>query len=716
MTYNSNWPQLNKLKPSIPRHTHIQLREYNGETWYLLHDKLNGRFHRFNGLAYRLIGFMDGRNSLDQIIEASAVANPGNNLEDIATREDLIELLQYLYVADLLICDFPPNTQELFKRKRHKRWQYWSQLLKSPFTWRIQLFNPDRLLDRLLPLARLLATPTMGVFWLLIVSYALLQVGSHWSEISSRQLAHILSPQNLFLLWLTYPVLKVLHELGHGLFTKVWGGNVYEFGVVFILGTPLPYVDATAATAFGSKQQRLMVSAAGMAVELFLASLALIAWLNVQGGVLKDVLFNIVLIGSVSTLFFNGNPLMRFDGYYLLCDFIDQPNLATRAQNQFRYVVKRFGYGVHGLYSPATSRKEALGLTFYSVAAFFYRLFILATIVYIVALSFPKLALALACWIVFFQFAFPCFKYFLYLFADKELHKTRRRAIFSVVAFFFVLGMFVSYVPIPQSTSVQGVLWLPQDAMVRAETSGLIVEVLVENGDWVEVGQPLFRLSNPELSTELQSKKAAYKEYRVRQQQAWNQDLSQSQLFEEDLKTIALEIRHLKLQVQNLVVKSKSKGHFKLTRSHKMPGYYMRQGDILGVIANEATPKVRVALTQEAVGLVRSSTEKIKVRLASRPEKSLYGEVVSEVPGGAYDLPSAILGTGGGGSIVIDKGDEQMKKTTERIFLLEIALPAEKKFGYYGERAYVKFYHPAKPVAKRLYLRGRQLLISTLQN
>src|SRR5690606_20540021 len=185
--------------------------------------------------------------------------------------------------------------------------------------------------------------------------YAVLQAGNHWQELTVGQLDRVVSPGNLLLLWLTYPFFKILHELGHGLFTKVWGGQVNECGVVIVAGTPLPYVDASAATGFHTKRQRLMVSAAGMAVELFLAALALLLWVQLSDGFARSFLYNIIIIGSVSTLFFNGNPLMRFDGYHLLTDAFDLPNLATRANQQVSYLIRRYAYGVIGVFSPASS-------------------------------------------------------------------------------------------------------------------------------------------------------------------------------------------------------------------------------------------------------------------------------------------------------------------------------------------------------------------------
>lgn len=118
---NPLWQRLESLRPSLPRHIHIQRRDYNGERWYILQDKSNGRFHRLTPSAWRLISAMDGHNSLSQILAAAAHPEFYAAEEEVPTRDDLLHLLQYLHVADLLVCDLPPNTQELFARREHKK-------------------------------------------------------------------------------------------------------------------------------------------------------------------------------------------------------------------------------------------------------------------------------------------------------------------------------------------------------------------------------------------------------------------------------------------------------------------------------------------------------------------------------------------------------------------------------------------------------------------
>ena len=708
---NPVWQRLESLRPSLPRHIHIQRRDYNGERWYILQDKSNGRFHRLTPSAWRLISAMDGRNSLAQVLAAAGHPEFYSAEEEIPTREDLLHLLQYLHVADLLVCDLPPNTQELFARREQKKQQRWLRLLMNPLTWNIPLGNPDKLLDKLMPLGQLLASRTMGVVWLLVVGYALLQVGVHWSELTQGHLDRVLSPSNLLLLWMTYPCFKVLHELGHGLFTKVWGGQVNDCGLMFVLGTPLPYVDASAATGFQSKRQRLMVGAAGMAVELFLAALALLLWLQLPNGFLRDFLYNIMIIGSVSTLFFNGNPLMRFDGYHLLSDACDLPNLATRANQQFSYVLRRYAYGVSGVFSPATSEREAVLLMGYSVAAFAYRVFILFFIIMLVANYFPTLGLVIGCWLIFFQILWPSLKALIYVMRDQQLARTRTRALSVTAAGILLLGVFLLAVPMPMSTSAEAVLWLPEEARVKAESSGEVAQLLVADGEKVEQGQALLQLHNPVLVANLAAQQAYLREYEARYQQAWVDDRAQAQLLAQDLNAIQAEIELLQTRVQNLVVRSPSAGVFHITRQHYLVGSFVHQGDEIALIEKPDQVRVRAALLQDEIGLVRQTTKAVSVQFASIPGRSLSAVIDQDIPIATLELPSQILGATGGGRIAVDAAQASGTLVTEKVFLLDLILGDFEQSGHYGERAYVRFKHPAEPLAVQWYRALQQLFI-----
>ncbi len=549
------------------------------------------------------------------------------------------------------------------------------------------------------------------MIWLAVVGYALLQAGNHWSELTQGQLQRLLSPTNLLLLWLTYPLFKVLHELGHGLFTKVWGGQVNDCGVIFVVGTPLPYVDASAATGFYSKRQRLMVGAAGMAVELFLAAIALLLWIQVPAGFFSDFLYNIIIIGSVSTLFFNGNPLMRFDGYHLLTDAFDLPNLATRANQQVSYLLRRYVYGVSGIFSPAHTTKEAIILTVYSIAAFCYRLFILFFIILLVASYFPMAGLVIGAWLLFFQLLWPAIKAIRYLLLDKQLVPVRKRAVVISSSCALALVLFLAYVPVPESTSAEAVLWLPEEARVKVESSGEVAEVLANNGEQVEQGQIILRLHNPALLASLATQQALLREYEARYQQAWIVDRTQAQLLQQDITSINAELELLQTRVNNLAVRSSTSGILRIMRQHHLPGSFFKQGDELGIVERPDRVRVRAVLLQEEIGWVRQATSMIAVRLASNPSQVIYADLLQGIRVATRDLPSQVLGAQGGGRLSIDTSQPGGTRVTELVFLLDLQLRDFQQAGHYGERTYVKFFHPSRPLMAQWYSALQQVFI-----
>ena len=699
LNQHNAWKNLSRLCPSLPRHIVIHRRHYHGELWYLLQDKANGKFHRFRPEAYRFIGLMDGRRNLQQILDASI----RRTNDTTPTPDELLEVVQFLHVSDLLLCDIPPETEELFSRKAQQERQKWRSLILNPLIWRFPLADPNAWLDRWQPIAQGLAKWPMGLCWLVVVAYALVQSSIHWSELTASAINQVWVPQNLFWLWLTYPVMKILHEFGHALFTKAWGGDVHEVGIVVVMGMPLPYVDASAATGFASKGQRLMVGAAGMAVELFLAALALLVWLQLEPGQFRALTFNIIILGSVSTLFFNGNPLMRFDGYHILCDAIDLPNLASRANQQIGYTIMNYGYGVQGLAAPADTRREAVSLIAYGVAAFCYRLLIITTIILLVWQYFPSIGITLGMWFAFFQIFLPLFKQVLNLFNSPRLSAHRHRAIAVTVSILAGLVFVCFFVPLPQSTRAEGVFWLPDDARVRAESEGFVAEVLAFDGDSVTRGQALIRLNNLTLINELEMQKALLREQQARYQAAWGAGQVQVKLITEDIATVQAQVTDLEQRVETLIIRSRANGTLRLSDAHGLTGRYLRQGDWVATVTAHTVPRVRVVLEQDEIGLVMNNTRAVEVKLTEAINVTLKGVIGLEIPAATYLLPSAALGSSGGGRLAVDAKNEEGNRTQQLVFLLDLFLPDLPPTNHYGERVYVRFDHSPETFATQVY-------------
>lgn len=388
------WYRVAALQPHLRSHIQIHRHHYRGKLWYVLEDHSTGRHHRFKHAAYYIIAQMDGKKTIQDIWDRAV-----DHLKDDApTQDEMIRLFGQLHSIDALLCDVPPDTIELFQRYQSHERLKWKQRLLSPLSIRFPLFDPEQFLNRWEFLVRFLFGWIGIVLWFTVVGSAVVLAGIHWTELTENITDRVLTPYNLIMLLLMYPIIKLLHEFGHAFATKVWGGEVHEIGIILLVFMPVPYVEASSATAFRDKRKRMVVGAAGMLVELFLAAVAMFIWLTVEPGVVHAIAYNTMLIGTVSTLLFNGNPLLRFDGYYILSDAIETPNLGSRSSNYIGYLIQRYLFGVSDAKSPASSTGERVWFMLYGIASFCYRMFIIAVIIVFVAGKFFIIGVAIAVW------------------------------------------------------------------------------------------------------------------------------------------------------------------------------------------------------------------------------------------------------------------------------------------------------------------------------
>ena len=186
--------------------------------------------------------------------------------------------------------------------------------------------------------------------------------------------------------------------MGHAAACKAMGGRSTEIGILMIAAVlPLPYCDATTAWRFPETWRRVLVSLAGMMVELFIASAAAMVWVSTDAGTLHAVAYRTMLLAGVTTIFFNINPLLRYDGYYILSDLLGIPNLAAKSRELWIYLVERFAYGLHGLRPPVVrGAGEVWLLAIYGVLSVPYRVFITISILLMIMTRYAELGVALA--------------------------------------------------------------------------------------------------------------------------------------------------------------------------------------------------------------------------------------------------------------------------------------------------------------------------------
>jgi putative peptide zinc metalloprotease protein len=695
------------LKPRLRGHANVHRHEYRGELWYVLQDRAKGRFYRFHPETFELIGRMNGKRTVQELW-VQAAERLG---DDAPTQNEVVQLLAQLHSTDMLLCDVPPDTAELLRRSRKIERQSLMMRFRSPLALRFPLIDPDRFLTRTQALVRPLFGIGGALLWLAVVVTAAVQAGLHWPELTENVVDRVFSIDNGLLMLAAYPVVKALHELGHGYAVKVWGGECHEMGIIFLVFMPIPYVDASAASEFRSKRRRVIVGSAGIFVELFLASLALFFWINAEPGILRSLAYNVVLIGGVSTLLFNGNPLLRYDGYYILADLIDIPNLGQRGQQYFKYLVQRYAFGSEQAVAPYAGPGERFWFVAYTVVASLYRVFVYTAIILFLASKFFGLGMLIAAWVAAMWVLVPLYKGVKFLVSSPTLLDRRLRAVLTSAAAVALVGLLLFAMPFPSRTRAEGVVWVPEESIVRAGTDGFVRRLVAEPDAMVTEGQPVIECSDPLITATVAVLQARVEELAARHAAAMATDLVQSQIIRVELEDARAELERELERRGELEIRSPATGRLVLPNAVDLPDRFVRQGETIGFVLDARKPTIRVVVPQSDIDLVRQRTQHVEVRMTDNLDRILPAAVRREVPEGEQRLPSTTLGSIGGGTIAIDPSEQSGTKTFERVFQfdVEVAQPLDDVF--VGARAYVRFDHGYEPIGLQAYRRIRQVFL-----
>ena len=703
---SGSWYRVSGLRPRLRSHAQIHRHTYRGETWYVLQDHASGRFHRFTPEAYLVIGLMDGRRTLEEIWDA-ACRQLG---DDVLTQDEVIRLLAQLHQADVLQTDAAPDVAELLERRGKVERSRLLSYVRSPVALRFPLLDPDRFLDRTVRYVGPIFGAVGMVLWVLVVTAGVAVVVLNWEALTRDVTDRVLSTQNLLLVGLIYPFVKALHEFGHAYAVKRWGGEVHEMGIMLLVFVPIPYVEASAATAFRRKHRRVVVDAAGILVETFIAGLAALAWVLVEPGALRAVAYNTMLIAGISTLAFNANPLLRFDGYYILSDWLEIPNLGTRGGQYLSYLAQRYLLGIKMARNPATGRGEGGWLGVYAVASLIYRVFIIVAIVLVAASKFLSLGVVIAGWVVFNVFWPPLSKARRFLFDNPQTQEKRTRAVVLVVGIAAAIVVFVTVVPLPLATTAEGIVWVSEHGRVRAGADGFVAEVIAPSGTIVTAGQPLIRCENVDLMAQAAATGARLREMELRYRAAMSRDRNEAESLADQVERIRAEYDRTVERADELIIRASSQGRFILMQPEDLLNRFAVRGSELGYVTDLSEVTVRVVVSQDYAGRVRRDTRRAEVTLVGNIGTRYVARVVREVPGASTDIPSHTLSLQGGGSIALDPRGSHGLAAMERLFQFDVVVDGATANGV-DERVFVRFEHTPEPVGFRWYRGFRRLLM-----
>ncbi len=670
---------------------------------WVLEDPLSRRYHRLSPLAAACLRRMDGRHSLEAI--RLAVRTP----EGVPPPPGfMVQLLHLLETSDLLLPEGTTAARRARESRRQERKRRWS----NPLAIRIPLIDPEPWLERATPWLRKLCSPAGFLAWAALVLPSLAAAAMHWPELSAgARLDRLFNAQNLLLVWLIYPPLKLLHELAHAAMVKRFGGEVHEMGILLVgFLLPVPYVDASSSAAFRERRQRMLVAAAGILAELLAAALALWLWLAAEPGLVRAATYDLLLVVGASTLLINANPLMRYDGYYLFMELVRIPNLGGRANQYLRWLLKRLlGARVP---SPARSARERRWFLLYGPAALLYRLWLVLAILGLVLERLPWVGLPLAAWAGASLLLAPLVRGLDWLAKSPEPGPRRRRAVALACGSLATLTAAVFLLPLPLHTRTEGVVWLPDEARVRAGTDCFVTDLPVPSGARVEAGQLILGCSDPLLAARVRLLEGRQRELELRRRAKRQEDPYAAQLVAEELESVAAALDEARRALAALEIRAPLAGRLYLPRATDLPGRFLKRGELAAWILPEEGLHIRAVVPQDAGPVAPGQVLAAEVKPLAAPALSLPASLADLRPAGGRALPSAALGRKGGGRLEVDPADPEGRTPLVPVFQFDLEVPTQSlKELPLGSRVLIRLEHPPEPLARRWYRGFRSLFL-----
>jgi putative peptide zinc metalloprotease protein len=658
-----------------------------GQTQYVLKDPITLCYFRLDEGQHFAVSLMDGRHTLDEIRKAYEERFRPERL----SLEELEAFTAQLLDSGLAENETPGAGKLLFERSEKHRHDALRAKLLNFLYLKIPLFDPDALLARLAPRVRFLFARW---FVLLAVGFVLTALGliaTHWSAFQARLPAYreFLTFPALLYLWAAIGLAKVLHEFGHGLCCKVQSGEVHEMGALLLVFSPALYCDVTDSWTLPDRWRRMAISAAGIYVDLLAAAAATwLWWLSVPETLLHNLCFGMMLVCGISTLVWNANPLMRFDGYYAVSDWLEIPNLAETSSRFLRSLVLRW-LGVRVPAEPLPPGGRPVLFVGYAVASYVYRVVVVAGVVYFLYTFLKPYKLGVIGFVLGtaalgVTVGWPAFGLVHAVYQQGRLPemKPARTWLFLGTLLLLVAGFFA--LPIPLKVEGQALIQVEPDQVRRVaipETGGFLQEVCVRDGQPVRAGDVLAVLANPSLEIKLRVNEAD-QVLRSEQRSSHTAGLTEGstpgdqvavslQHTEYELK--ALEREHATLQERRdrLTLRAPCDGVVLGLGSPELKGKWLEKGTELCRLGNTGSLRA-VLLVEPADHRLIAVGGRAVVRVHGRGLQHWEGVVTEIAQVDANKIPPQLSSRAGGEVATQQDPDSRLEKPRQQHYLVAV--------------------------------------------
>lgn len=699
-TFYDQWHRIAELRLGVRPSVKVRQQSYRDDVYFVYNEVIHAGYFRARPETHELIQRIKPNQTLHEIwrdfVNISPKTAPG--------QRDFFDLIAALYKANLVYVEGGVSEERLLERAIQKKKKPFAARVSELLFLRVPLFDPEPFLKRITPLIHISYNPiAVGLVMLLVLWAGYEFVLS--ADRAFSQSETILQIGNLLPLYIAMFATHVAHELSHAALCKYYGGHVRTVGVMLLMFTPLPYADVSSSWAFRNKWHRAAVGAAGMYSDLIFCSLATIVWAYSPPGPLNEVAMNLMFVTAVYTVVFNANPLMRFDGYYILCDLVAIPNLHQTAKSQVSELFKTKILGEAATKLHKVSRRRKLFLSVFFVTSNAYRILIMIGIVKFVADQYFGLGLAAAAAMGYSTFIAPVAKFLKPLGEPSFMAKHRKKVALAGSVFALLVG-FIIFVPLPFSRVMDGVVESKEKTRIFLPLNGVLDEVRLKNGDWVDEGQTIVKLTNSELELELQGIMAKMRGAAAQMSQSLSQGGATYAALEKEYQTMQSTREHLEGELSKLVIHAPHDGIWISPEMSAYNGQWLSRGTEVGLVMLPKEFEFRAILEQkDASEIAAMAASDASVKLEGLRAETLAIPHLDVIPFSQKDLPSVAVSPLAGGDVAMDLQSKDKPQAAERFFLVvaDLSTAGIQNTLLDGRRGWLRVALPPRSLGRRAY-------------
>ncbi len=668
--------EIGLMAPRLRLDLKFTFQIYAKKPYYVIEDPIYNHFYRIGLREYKFMSLLDGKTSISKAMEIAS-RDMG---KDALNANEVSQMIHWMLEAQLIQTKTSVHTQRLKKivEKTEKKVE---QRISDVMFAKIPLLDPDRFLEWINPVSRHFFGIFSAIIWLGCCFAAIYLVSSHWNRFSASA-EKVLELSNWLWLYIAWIFLKTVHEMAHGLVCKKYNGAVTEMGIMLIVFSPLGYVETSSSWKFPSKWQRIHVSIAGMYAEMFLAFIAVFIWSQTEPGLLQNFTYNMAITAGVSTILFNINPLMRFDGYYIFIDLLERPNLYSRSSSYLLYLAKRYLLGVQSTF-PLSSIKERSLLGGYGFLSFVWRMTIYTSLIFGVCALFKGFGIllglvAFVLWVI-----VPLARLIQYIFIGKDAEKPGIVR-FAVIAICFctISGLLLTKVFYQENFFAPCVIVHEREEIIRAYCPGFVKEIFVEEKQNVKPGDMLLQLSNPKIEAEWKKIQIEMQLSQIRLRSFEIEKVAAAQVEEEKLASLQKRAKELENYVSSLSIRAGMEGMvvFRKVKESFLESYIKTGEEILKIVVPDSKILISSVDQKDTAHFKNNLQRDVEIKLWGR-EDTIQAKLFYLAPKGTTEIPHPALCFLAGGPlpVVQAQGKEGGYKLLSPFFTAKLSLPEKAK-------------------------------------